>query len=92
MLRNLNPKVHHSILQVLELPKQRLMNTGVAVPSLVLTAWERVHVEDGIDALSRACFDNTIDQTEAFLLDDRRVPVIHEVSVVDWNPHTVKAK
>lgn len=62
------------------------------MPTLVLASWERVHVDDGVNAFCRASIDDAVNQPEAILLDLGRIKVIHEVAVIDGNPDTIQSE
>jgi hypothetical protein len=89
---DLNPEMNHAILEILEVPEQGFVNAGVAVPALVLTAGERVHVDDGVQPLCGTGLDDAVDELEPLRSDDGGVAVIHEVAVVDGDADAVQAE
>jgi len=89
MLANLHPQVDHPVLQVLELPEERLVDARVGVPALVLAAGEGVHVDDGVEALGGAGAHDAVEQSEAVGLDDGGAERVDEVAVVDGDADAV---
>lgn len=92
VLGDLNPQVDRSILQIFVFPEQRTMDARIGVPALVLTAWECVHVQDGVDILRSTGFNDAIDESEPFLLDDAGVEIVHEVPVIDRYPDAIQSE
>ena len=62
------------------------------MPSLVLATRERMHVQDCVDSFRSTCFDDSIDQTEATLLDLEVFGIVHKMAVVDRHSDTIQAQ
>jgi hypothetical protein len=92
VLCNLDPDIDHTILKILEVPEQRLMNPGVGVPPLVLSSGECMHVEDGVQPFGGASLHDAVDEAEALGPDNRRVAVVHEVPVVYRDADAVESQ
>lgn len=86
------PQLDDSILKVLEIPKEGFVDSGITVPSLILTAWTSMEIDDGVEAFTGAGFDNSVYQAEAFWFDYRWVHIVHEMAVVDRDPNAVHAQ
>jgi len=87
--RNLDPQVHHPILEIPKLPKQGLVNPRIAMPALILAARKGMHVQNGIQPLRGTGIDDSIDETEPVRSNGRGIQVIEEMAMVDWYANAV---
>ena len=62
------------------------------MPSLVLATRERMHVQDCVDSFRSTCFDDSIDQTEATLLDLEVFGIVHKMAVVDRHSDAIQSQ
>ena len=62
------------------------------MPSLILASGESVHIKNRVYAFGGASFDDPVNEAETILLDDARVQVVHEVSMIDWDADAVQSQ
>ena len=83
------PEPDSAVLVVFVVPEGGVVSRVVGVPVAVLAAGSGVHVEDGVEALGGAEGDDAVEVLEAVGLEDARVHVVFEVSVVEGDADAV---
>ena len=86
------PEVHGPVLEVLVPPEECLVGRVVRVPVLVLVAGKCMQVDDRVDLVPGAQFDDPVEVPEALLLDLQRTHVVLEVPVVYRQAQQVQAE
>ena len=70
---DLFPKIDHPILEIYELPEQRLVYTGIGVPVLVLPSWDGMQVQHDVQILCCTTLDDSIEDAKSIRFDDTGV-------------------
>lgn len=70
---DLFPKIDHPVLEIYELPEQRLVYPGIGVPVLVLPSWDGMQVQHDVQILRCTTLDDSIEDTKSFRFDDTGV-------------------
>jgi hypothetical protein len=85
------PQVDHAILEVLELPKESLVNTRVRVPVLVLSTGNCVQVENNIEIFGCTTLDDSIQSFETRGFYYAWVEIVFKVAIIERNADAVHA-
>jgi hypothetical protein len=70
---DLFPKIDHPVLEIYELPEQRLVYPGIGVPVLVLPSWDGMQVQHDVQILRCTTLDDSIEDAKSFRFDDTGV-------------------
>ena len=69
-----------------------MVTWGVGMPVRILTAWNCMQVEDGVDSVCGAKFNDAIEVLESSFIDAEREQlhfVVQKVTVIEWNSQRV---
>lgn len=70
---DLFPKIDHPVLEIYELPEQRLVYPGIGVPVLVLPSWDGMQVQHDVQILCCTTLDDSIEDAKSIRFDDTGV-------------------